>query len=179
MRHAPSARTRSTLAAASILAGLSVGLAPQASGQEASADAARVVQQLEGIRSELKSIGQLLAAVEEHQRVTALMTRIRLKQQRLSSIEDQLRSARGEREGMEQEIDRLTALERSYDGRDGDKLGEEERRGLELMRQEKKNLESRVETLRMRTVELENELAGAQKEILALEEAVDELLGLR
>jgi hypothetical protein len=112
------------------------------------------------------------------------MTRIQLKQQRLSSVEGQLRSARGEQEATEQEIERLTAVEATMTDQVGDapgdgRMAEEERRGLELVRQQKKSLESRVETLRMRIAELENDLALALKDVHALEEAVDEELGLR
>jgi len=168
----------------SILAGLPIGATPPSPKEEASTDSATILRELEGIRGELRSIAKSLQAVEEHHRVTALMTRIQLKQQRLGSLEGQIRSARGEQEATEQEIERLTAVERTWGDPVGDvpadeRQDQEERRGLEVMRQQKKSLESRVETLRMRIVELENDLARVQEDILALEEAVDEQLGLR
>lgn len=147
------------------------------------ADPARVVRELEGIRGELRSIAQSLVTVEKQNRVTALMTRIQLKQQRLSSIESQLRSARGEQEGAERDIERLTEIEQSWTAGVGEdpaeRLSEEQRQQLGLLRQQKKNFESQVATLRMRIVDLENDFARAQKDILALEETVDEQLGLR
>jgi len=173
------ARTTTSVAVLAMLLPLSTGGAAASEAEDAGPDAAGVVRQLEGIRDELRSIVELLGAVEEQQRVTALMTRIRLKQQRLSSIEGQLRSARAEQEAAEQEIERLTAVEKSWTEGKGEGLADEERRALELMRQERKNLASRVETLRLRVVELENDLSRAQDEILALEETVDEQLGLR
>jgi hypothetical protein len=153
-----------------------------AEGEDA-ATAPDIAEQLEGIRGELKTIARLLGAVEGHQRVGALIARIGLKQQRLASIEGRLRSTRDEQESLEQEIERLTAIEQSWtEGLDealDDGLSEDERRGLEMMRQEKKSVENRVETLRLRVVELENDLMRAQEDVLALEEIVDERLGLR
>jgi len=174
----------SLLAVASLLAGLVIGATTLSAEDEAGTDTARVASELAGIRGELRTIAQLLGTVEEHHRVTALMTRIQLKQQRLSSVEGQLHSARAEQEAVEQEIERLAVVERTWADRPGDdatdeRLKAEEERQLELMRQQRKSLESRVETLRMRIVELDNDLARVRKEILALEETVDEQLGLR
>lgn len=143
-----------------------------------------VAAELQGIRAELRGIGELLRKVEEHQHVQTLLSRIRLEQERLSSIESQLRSARGEQEATEQEIDRLTTVEESWTRRDSELLGgaeltEEERQGMELIRHQRRALASRVETLRGRIVELENQLAAVEREILALEEVVDGRLGLR
>lgn len=184
MGHARCGRTRGLVATVAILVSTSLTSTPASSADETGTDPTGVIGQLEGIRGELENIAGLLRAVEKQQGVMALMARIRLKQQRLSSIESQLRSTRGEQEAAEQEIGRLTAIEESWSQEEdgalsGDGLSEEQRRGLELMRQEKKSLASRVETLRMRVVELENDLARAREDILALEEAVDEQLGLR
>jgi chromosome segregation ATPase len=157
---------------------------PASAEEGRAADPSGAVAQLQGIRQELRSIVELLGTLEQHQRVATLMTRIRLKQQRLASIEGELRAARGEQEDAEQEITRLTAIEESWTSEDREALGDDaakeaERRELELLRQERKSRAVRVETLRTRIVELENDLAGVQEDILALEETVDDQLGLR
>lgn len=184
MKEVRSAGTTSLVVTMAFLMALSFAAAPAAAEDETRTDSSGAVGELRGIRDELKAIAQTLGAVEKHQRVAALMTRIQLKQQRLASIEDELRSTRSEQEAAEQEIARLTGIEESWTKEKGEPfsnegLSEEERRGLEIMRQQKKNLGSRVETLRPRIVELENDLAKARENILTLEETVDAQLGLR
>jgi len=165
-----------------LLVGVTTAAADEGAGTAAEANA--VAAQLEGIRGELKSIVQLLGSVEEHQQLSVLMTRIRLKQERMMAIEGELRSARGEHEAAEREAKRIEGIERSWtqgldDALEPKELDENERRQLDLMREEKKSLESRAEVLRLRIVELENDVARAQDDIRALEETVDERLGLR
>ena len=177
-------QSSNVIAVVAIFAMLSVlGMAASV-GEDEIADTPGLVGQLQAIRSELRGIADRLGSVEEQQRLVALVGRIQLKQQRLSTIEGQLRSARGEQEANEQEIERLDAVLDSWpktkEGRVvDDERGGEERRQLELMQQSRKSLGARVETLRLRIVELDNELARGQRDLLALEETVDERLGLR
>jgi chromosome segregation ATPase len=155
-------------------------------GQTAPAgeDVAPVVDQLEGIRVELKAISRYLQLLEEHQQVTLLMTRIRLKQQRLSLLESRVQSARNEQQYIEEEIEQLQTVEQSYfEDVERDEFGTEEsearQQELSYLRQQKRNLQSRLEAQRARVIELENDLMQAREDVLALEEAVDERLGLR
>ena len=179
-----SARAASLVVVA-MLAAWSAGATPAAAGEETDAHSAAVVGQLEGIRGELRSIAQLLGSLEKHQRVTALMARMRPKQERLAAIEGRLLSARGEREDVKRELEQLTGIEQAWmaetdgDLSRGDAPSEHERRQVEMLRQQKKILASRVDTLDLRIVELENDLSRARDDILALEQTVDEQLGLR
>ena len=50
---------------------------------------------------------------------------------------------------------------------------------LEYLRREKTNVETRLEAQRATVIELENDLMRAREDVLALEETVDEQLGLR
>jgi len=143
-----------------------------------------VVTQLEGIRAELGSISQLLQTLEKHQQVTLLMTRIRLKQQRLSLLESQLREARNDQTNLEQELEHLETVEASYlTGLERDDFGTEDsevmRGEIEFLRRQKTNVETRLEAQRAAVIELENVLGRAREDVLALEETVDEQLGLR
>ena len=144
-----------------------------------------VVTQLEGIRVELKAISGLLQTLEKHQQVTLLMTRIRLKQQRLSRLESQVEEARHEEGYLGEEIEHLEMVEKSYfEDLDGDSFSAEpsneaQQKELEFMRQQRSNLEARREALRARAIEAENDLMRAREEVLALEETVDKQLGLR
>ena len=155
------------------LAVLSVPVTPATA--QSGDDTGPVVTQLEGIRAELKSISQ----------VTLLMTRIRLKQQRLGALESQLREARGHQEEMEQEIEHMEAIAQSYfEGHDSgdfdaDPLNDTQQKELEFMRQQKSNLQTRLQTQRAVVIDLENDLMRAREDVLALEETVDEQLGLR
>ena len=152
---------------------------------QAADEAGPVVTQLEGIRAELKAISQLLQTLEKHQQVTLLMTRIRLKQQRLSLLESQLREARGHQEDLEQTLENMEAIEKSYyEGLEGDEFdvdpaNDTQQKELEYMRQQKSNLEKRLQGQRATTIDLENDLMRAREDVLALEETVDEQLGLR
>jgi chromosome segregation ATPase len=145
--------------------------------------AGAVAKQLEGIRVELQAIAGYLETLEQHQQVSMLMTRIRLKQQRLALLESQLTETRADREKIEQEIEQFEAVEQSFvSGLDRDDLSDDAdvlRGELELLRQRKSNLESRLEAKRIAIIELENELMRAREDVLALEETVDERLGLR
>jgi hypothetical protein len=112
------------------------------------------------------------------------LTRLQLKQQRLSPIESLLRSARSEEEAVVQEIERLSAHERTMLDGVGADGGDEApsnaaRQELAVLREQKTILSNRAEALRSRVVEYENELASALKDLQALEDAVDEHLGLR
>lgn len=186
MRFIPGYENRHTQSAGALLLALAILAAPATPTAAQSGDeAGEVVTQLDGIRIELKTISQLLQTFEKHQQVTLLMTRIRLKQQRLSLLESQLREARGNQENMEQELEHMEVVENSYfEGLDRDDFGAEPpddamQKELEFIRQQKKNLESRLQGQRAAVIELENELARAREDVLALEETVDEQLGLR
>lgn len=165
-----------------------IGLAPAGTGafagdETTAAESDSVIEQLAGIRDELRSISTLLAAAGRHQEVTALMTRIRLKQQSLSSIETELRDRQAEKDGVQQEIEQLTAVAESWSGSLDERLSaetqSEDKRQLELLRRQLENFKARTEGLGLRIVELENDLARAREEVAALEETVDERLGLR
>jgi len=186
MRFIPGYENRLPQTAGALLLALAILATPVTPTAAQSGDeAGEVVTQLDGIRSELKSISQLLQTLEKHQQVTLLMTRIRLKQQRLSLLESQLREARDNQENMEQELEHMAAVEKSYfESPDSGEFGSEPpdeamQKELEYMRQRKANLQTRLEGQRATVIELENELMRARRDVLALEETVDEQLGLR
>jgi len=182
----PMERSRSGRPRAAVVAVVSILVpvlfAPAARGAD-DAGAPELARQLEGIRAELHGIAELLATVERHQEVMTLMTRIRLKQQGLASREADLRNAQSELENLEQQLEMLAGLERSWSDERTDGLVEAEaesvRQQRELVRQRTESLEGRKKVLDMRVVELENELARARDDVAALEEIVDDRLGLR
>ena len=143
-----------------------------------------VVTQLEGIRAELGSISQLLQTLEKHQQVTLLMQRIRLKQQRLSLLETRLQDARDDEQDLGQEIEQLESIAQSYaEGLNAGDFGDDGQEGLqqelEFLGRQRSSAETRLEAQRANVIELENDLMRAREDVLALEETVDEQLGLR
>lgn len=140
-----------------------------------------VVEELAGIRSELGSIAELLAALERHQQDATLMARMRMKQERVGELEGELRSMREQATAMEEELSHFEAFESSLDQEleDTDPAAvENAREQLRFLNTRRAQLEGKLEELRLRTPELENELARARAELEDLEELLDERLGL-
>ena len=166
-----------------LLSGLPLAASSDTGSDPGSAEAG-IAQQLDGIRTELHAITQLLTTVERHQQVMALMARIRLKQQALATIDADLRTAQVEHEDLEQQLEKLTQVEESLAAaeRDGARpeLGAEmQKQQRELLRQRRESLEARRKTLGLRIGELENDASRARDDIAGLEETVDTQLGLR
>ena len=156
---------------------LCLGLAPLAQAQQPTDP---LIDELAGIRSELGAIVELLGALERHEATNALMARLRLKEARVSAAEASLKSAQDEVDQIGQEVAQLTMMEESFFEESNDRqLTDPERRQLEMLLNQRQAMSERAEALRPRIVELENELARAQNDLKALEEAVDERLGLR
>jgi hypothetical protein len=180
-------RSRHRGTVVTLLALLMASVSPSTAAEEtvrAAEHSDPVVRELGGIREELRALARLLEGLRGGQEVAALLTRLQLKQQRLSPIESLLRSARSEEEAVEQEIERLSAHERTMLDGVGADGGDEApsntaRQELAVLREQKTILSNRAEALRSRVVEYENDLASALKDLQALEDAVDEHLGLR
>jgi len=162
---------------------LAVG-APAARAEEPADPAIAIVRELAAIRGELHGISEMLSAMQQQQQLSALMARLQVKQSRAADIEGELRGVRSERDGQQAQLDELKAMEEAWfdniDARAGnDEERDAMRRQMEMLQQKKKIIEERIENLRLRGVELENNLSRAQEDVQALEEAVDERLGLR
>ena len=137
------------------------------------------------VKAKLISDRSLVEILKELRLLTNQQLNQVLKQQRLSALESQLREARSHQEEMEQEIEHMEAIAQSYfEGRDSgdfdaDPLNDTQQKELEFMRQQKSNLQTRLQAQRATVIDLENDLMRAREDVLALEETVDEQLGLR
>lgn len=157
---------------------------PVLAAPESESDASHAARELAGIRVQLDRIAALLEEVGTSQQLQALMTRIRLKQQRLSSAESAMRTARTELRNVRDEIGSLAAVQESW-RREFDTMMEEglerdeRRRELAMLEARQEQLEVREEELVLRVTEAEDDFAEAREDIEILEASVDERLGLR
>jgi chromosome segregation ATPase len=175
-----------TILFAAALATLLSFAAPLHSQPEESAPPEEVSPQeeLRRLNATLREIADLLRQHLERQETDVFLRRLDLSYQRLAPLENELRSARSEKEGVAAEAENLASMLAS-----AEEQIEQESSVLEVddgSQRMKREIEARVEQLRRREwqleqqiVELENRLARRLEDVQALEEWIDERLGLR
>lgn len=141
-------------------------------------------EELHRLNQTLKEIADLLRQHLERQETEVFLRRLDLSYQRLAPLENELRSARSEKESVASEQENLTNMLAS-----AEEQIERESSTLEVdsgTQQMKREVEARIEQLKkqewqveQRIVDLENRLARRQEDVQALEEWIDERLGLR
>jgi chromosome segregation ATPase len=141
-------------------------------------------EELRRLNATLREIADLLRQHLERQETDVFLRRLDLSYQRLAPLENELRSARSEKEGVAAEMENmahmLAAAEEQIEQESSVLEGDD---GSQRMKRE---IEARVEQLKRREwqleqqiVELENRLARRLEDVQALEEWIDERLGLR
>jgi chromosome segregation ATPase len=158
--------------------------APQeTTAQTPSADAmvTALRQELAGMRRSLDEISLLLAATLDQHQVAVLMTRIELKQRRMSPLEEHLQRTRDERDGMQQNRAQMIDMEETIRAEVGESEEEQQQMRLDLahFQREMDRMDDRIAVLDQRIIELEDDLSRNQDDIAVLEEMVDERLDLR
>ena len=158
------------------------GLPVAAAGGGDDAGRADAMQrELAGMRRSLHEITILLAAALDHQELSVLMSRMELKQRRLQPLEAALDSARKERQGLTDEASHLADMLEMFREEAGENSTDTEALQGEILRGRKRQdrLAERVAALDLRIIELEDDLARNEEDIIMLEEMVDARLGLR
>jgi chromosome segregation ATPase len=167
-----------------ILAGLCVLILAAASlPARAQEDAAQMAEDVAGLNRSLERMVVLLESLIGNQQVDILLKRIELKERRLAPLESELR--RAERAMIDVEA-RLKRMQEEAEEM-VDVIADEVRAGIDRegsdSRRTKDQLErvinaesSRVDEMRRRVQQLENELASGRDEIVILDEQLLELL---
>ena len=125
----------------------------------------------------------LLEITERHQQVDLVLKRIELRERRIEPLERRLRSAESEIEGIEEQ---LKTLERMREQQE-ELLDDEIREGADVQRSGTRDMlddikrsqvgaEERLESVRMRMQQYENDLSAGRREIEILDEMLMELL---
>jgi len=167
-----------------ILAALILSSLPVA-GQAPATDAPSglLSEDVQGIRRALDRLVVLLEITQRHQEVDLVLKRIELRERRMEPLERRLRSAENEIEGIEEQ---LQALERMREQQE-EALDEEIREGVDVPRSETRRLlddierseagaAERLESVRMRVQQYENDLAHGRREIEILDDMLMDLL---
>jgi chromosome segregation ATPase len=154
-------------------------------GQDGATDqtTARLSDEMRGIRQSLDRIVDLLETLQRRQDVDLLLKRIELRERRLDPLESRLRSAESEIQGTEDHLHELDKMEEQHE----EILNEEIREGSDAPRSETRRIlddiqrtreaqEERLEAVRMRLQQYENDLARGRETIEILDEMLDELL---
>jgi predicted RNase H-like nuclease (RuvC/YqgF family) len=181
---------RDTLAAAACFVAVLAGCAPCSAQEIPAADANAIRHELGRINQTLETIAELMRnqlesqhAQLHQQEVEVLLRRLDIGARRLAPLEESLRKAEERKSAVDDEIRQMEAIlnqleeqiqEQSAEGNTepSRELGHEWNmvsRRLELLR-------DRAWTLDQRVLELENELAGAGRDLEALERRIDEEL---
>jgi len=156
-----------------------------AAGQSGSTDeiVAQLSDDVEGIRRALDRMVGLMETVRSQRDVDLLIKRIELHERRLAPLQSRLRSAESEINGNEEHLKHLELMQEQHE----EILNEEIREGTDTPRSETRRVlddiardraaaEERLELVRMRAQQYENDLARGRKEIEILDETLIELL---
>jgi chromosome segregation ATPase len=167
-----------------ILAVLVLGALP-AAGQPTASDhaVAQLSEEMKGIRQSLDRMAALLEATRRHQQIDLVLKRIALRERRLKPLEDRLRSAESEVEGISEHLKSLDRMQAQHEEeldaeiRDGlDDPRSETRRVLADIERTRTGAEERLEAAYSRGQQYENELAHGKRQIEILDEMLGELL---
>jgi len=172
-----------SLAFCVIVAGVFASAAPDPQPQP---DAGSLAADVAGLNRSLRELVELTRRDLEYRETEVLLRRADMKARRLQPLEDALRSARAEREGLDQELAHmgvmLEAAERGIEaaGAKGIPGGDAEslrmKQEVELRR---KILQDRAWNLDQKIIDMDQERREASRLIDQWEELIDAKLGLR
>lgn len=166
------------------LAALSLAALPVA-GQSPATDAApgQLSEDVQGIRQALDRLVVLLEITQRHQEVDLVLKRIELRERRMEPLERRLRSAENEIERIEDQLKAMERMREQHEEALDDEIREgvdvphsETRRILEDIERSQTGAAERLESVRMRMQQYENDLAEGRRAIEILDEMLMELL---
>jgi flagellar biosynthesis chaperone FliJ len=167
-----------------ILAALILSALPVA-GQSATTDDApgKLAEDVKGIRQALDRLVALVEITQRGQQVDLVLKRIELRERRMEPLERRLRSAEREIEEFEEQLKMLERMQEQHEDvlheeiRDGvDTARSDTRRMLDDIKRSQVGAAERLESVRMRMQQHENDLAAGRREIEILDEMLMELL---
>jgi chromosome segregation ATPase len=166
-----------------ILAGLGLLILAAALPARAQDDTARLVEEVAGLNRSLDRMAGMLETLIGNQHVEILLKRIELKERRLEPLESELLRAERAQTDLEARVKRMQEeLEQTEDAiadevRAGSDTPDSESRRMKMQIERVLEVESsRVDDMRRRAQQLENQLASGRDEILILDEQLQELL---
>lgn len=161
-------------------------LPPALAQEEPPAPGRTLQQEMAEVNRTLREIVDLMRLSLERHELDVLIRRLELYSRSLAPREQELRRAQANKESVEQELERMEAFMAQLEeemARDAETGLEAPDSGLERQRADfethQKLLKDRRWNLEQRIIELENDLTDRRRQIEALEEVVDERLGLR
>lgn len=171
-------------AVGAILAAVMLTALPAAAQSAATHDASEPMSDdLKGIRQALDRLVALLETAEHHQRVDLVLKRIELRERRMEPLERRLRSTENEIEGIEEQLKALERMRAQHEELLDDEIREgadtphsETRRILDDIERSQAGATERLEAVRVRLQQYENDLADGRREIEILDEMLLDLL---
>jgi hypothetical protein len=140
-------------------------------------------EDVKGIRQALDRLVVLLETTQRHQEIDLVLKRIELHDRRTEPLERRLRSAESEIEGIEEHLKALERMKEQEEELFDDAVREgneaqrgESRRMLDDIERTRVGAEERLESVRMRMQQYENDLSASRREIEILDEILLELL---
>ena len=145
-----------------------------------------LLQEVTELNTSMKEIADLLRQAVDRQQTALLLQRLQLKSRGVAPLEEGLRRARSEQEGV---ATSLAQLEQHLEFLEERRRDQEERQGLvaedsDLKMEERQMtlelnlLEEKLSMLNQRIFDLENDLLNRQSEIRDWEDYLDDQLGL-
>ena len=158
---------------------------PEASQETEPTEPGALLQEVSELNRSMKEIASLLRETLEHQQMNMLMKRLELKTRSLAPMEEELRRARSDHEGVSNNLKELQMHMQFVE----EKIEEEELTAVDpsestwQMQQRQVDLQIEVLQERLKGVEekmyeMENDLISRRNEILDWEDYLDEHLGL-
>jgi chromosome segregation protein len=155
--------------------------------QAISGDAAASLQkELSQLNQSMAQLVALLRQNLETQQTEVLLKRVELSRLDLTPLENELRSLRASRDGLQEERDRVQARLDEVEAQQASRREEIPERANEELRMMMREAEAQIKLMKdrlrgleLRIVELEGDVASKRREIEVLEAAIDERLRLR
>ena len=153
--------------------------AQQRSGVESS----QLVDEVAGLRASVEELVRMLDRYMSYQQTELLLRRIDLKQRRLAPLEREVRSRRDQADNRREELAQFDEMERQVREQIQDEIRSgvdspesETRRWEEELELRRKMAEERLEELEQTILETEGDMLALQRELLALEDLLADLL---
>ncbi len=162
--------------------------APASRAQEP-VDGAGLEREVRALNTTLSELVELLRRQLESSNAAVLMQRVQLMTARIAPLEEELRSSRSERQGLENNLNEIELSVASFEAQlerevEEEKITAEHARNLleqqrPPLEQRKKQLGDQLWTVQQRVIDLEQRLDRRRTEIETWEGEIDRALGLR
>ncbi len=178
---------RVTVAKAMVVLILAVLTTAPAPAAEEPLSSPGLEQEVRKLNTTLGQLVDLLRRQLESSNAAVLMQRVQLMTTRIAPVEQELRTARAEQQGLQNELDELELAAASIEAQVEHQLEEgeitaDEARGVldrQMFDQRKKQVEDRLWTAQQLVIGLEQRIDSRRTEIETWEGEIDRVLGLR